>query len=221
MKDMDILSRFSERGNTKILLVRHAERDALPEAGGTGLLTPHGVETAFNLGKDLSQGIHITYAHSPVTRCRQTVDAIAAGRQSLGISTPPSFSCLPGLALWERPGLKGIRLSQTLPKASQKARLKLWATGGMEGPNLDIVAREIIGELEQEAVRAPDHRLLAVAHDWTVAAIAESLRPESVSGARGWIDPLDGLLLTHDEQNARTMHFRGTATPYNQKEDQS
>jgi len=96
-KAIDKLDELSTSSNT-ISMIRHSDRYPIrePEKSHLAMLTDEGKENAISFGKELSVINNIDFYHSPVDRCRQTIDYIRRGyKGSSDIKGVTNFSGCP------------------------------------------------------------------------------------------------------------------------------
>lgn len=191
-----------QAGSPTALVVRHAERGPIEDLlrHEEVLLTEAGVAAARRSGQRLGTSLSSTttpavvrLVHSPVERCQQTAAALAEGLVDVGVDAalvgarPP----LGASYLRDQVGLKEAFAIHG------KGFLRAWFNG--EVPEETIApAAEVVRDVVDvvRAVCAPADNaplVIAVTHDWNIAAIREQtlgLRYEDA----GWPAFLDGVV---------------------------
>ncbi len=156
-------------------LFRHAERDPFTsaESAFTAQLTEKGHREAFELGKELARYSPILFHHSPVERCRQTVEDMAAGVTAGGGSSEirGAIETLGGPYIvgdWER-------IVDMVVAMGNDAFLRKWFDGDVE-PGillpLPAAAEQQLGVLAAQLARG-DEVTVNVSHDWNLMLIRE------------------------------------------------
>jgi broad specificity phosphatase PhoE len=177
------------------IVVRHAERLPISSAIGTSHvpLTDSGHIAAKVLGRTLSRYSEIRLSHSPVIRCEQTAEGIAAGAAELGsyIARIRPETVLGGSYILDR--------DRALVKADELGLgfVRAWFAGELETGlmrSLKDSLQDHIGLVRRDmAMSGPESSLsVYVTHDWNVSVLREGLfklRNEDV----GWPGYLDGV----------------------------
>jgi len=198
------------------LLVRHAERGPVIDLARHHevLLTEAGKQASTTSGRDLRARIHrpIAFAHSPVPRCGQTATGLKDGFQT----TADDATSLVGEV--ENLGSNYLRDPARVAASyllRGKGFVRAWFDGDVDK---DIIATcSEVAEQQLEALRAllaEHHAIVAVSHDWNIAAVREH-----VLGARfedvGWPEFLDGVVVELDGRvRCLTTPQRRTSTKH-------
>jgi hypothetical protein len=179
----------------RCLYLRHAARGPTsdPISGAEVLLTTQGLIDAGALGRELAAQGPLALLHSPVRRCGQTVEAMAAGAREFGGSAE---------ILGEEPGLAGpymLRPREALETATRLADdfVRTWFDGALP---TDLILPRAAAARQQMAVALAARRrvrgglVVLVSHDWNLMTVLEELwglRHEEA----GWPPFLSGLAL--------------------------
>jgi len=203
-----VLSALPERGERYSLLVRHAEREHIGDVMKMfdALLTEKGRADAFALGKELARTGSVVLHHSPVARCRETAEMIAAGIVDAGGSAEMrgATNDLGGFYLVGdgREMIPLIRKHDFLPF------VRLWFDGALE-PGLMMpladAARAQLAFLDAQ-LRDGVHSYINVSHDWNVMLMREhffGMRHDEL----GAPDYLEGVACYRD---AGTLRLRAS-----------
>jgi len=184
-------------GAPAVALMRHSIRGPVTDlrTAPDVLLTEEGELAARRLGERLGTARPVRLAHSPVRRCAQTAEGIAAGLAGLG-----GRALLDG----ERPelGAPYVRDFERIVLAARHydphAFVRAWFGGRLPEGIVDdacTAARGMLDAARAELARTPPGALtLLVSHDWNVLLVRElylGVRHEEV----GWLDYLDGVVL--------------------------
>ncbi len=187
-----VLSALPERGERYSLLVRHAEREHIGDVMKMfdALLTEKGRADAFALGKELARTGPVVLRHSPVTRCRETAEMIAAGIVEAGGSAEMrgATNDLGGFYLVGdgREMIPLIRKHDFLPF------VRLWFDGALQPGLMMPLADAARAQLAfLDAQLADDvHSYINVSHDWNVMLLREhyfNMRHDNL-GAPAYLD---------------------------------
>jgi broad specificity phosphatase PhoE len=177
-------------------VIRHAEREPIEEIGRSheAMLTAKGARTARDTGSRLPAGRKLVLWHSPVKRCADTAQELAAG-----------FSAAGGEASIAGPDMiLGAPYIRDLPRTYELLGtlgdpfVRAWFAGAVPGEVIEplaVAVRRLAGAIASRLRdAAPGSLLVLVTHDWNVMLLREGIlgvRFEDV----GWPDYLDGPTL--------------------------
>lgn len=181
-------------GNAAGAVVRHADREPILDFARSeeARLTPIGRAAAHSLGQRLPAGRRLRLIHSPVHRCAETAEQLAAGYQSWG-----------GEAIVEGEDrrllgpyvLDGRELGRLVEQQGMEPFIRCWFDGGVSPsvlqPLADAAAELLAAVAEHLERAAPDELWFLVTHDWNLLLLREhylGVRHEDA----GWPDYLDG-----------------------------
>jgi len=187
-------------------LLRHAERGPIldPVEGYTVPLTRKGVADAVALGRDLAGHGPFALRHSPLLRCRQTAEALAAGIESAGgaVAQLESLDQLGG-GYVRQPEAKA-----TLARALGEEFVRAWFDGELSQDVVQPLASAARDQLAAMLGALPadsPYSGLFVSHDWNLLIVREhalSLRYED----EGWPGFLDGIALVPQGERILLCH---------------
>lgn len=195
-----------EPGLPRALLIRHAEREPIPDLrdGYHTPLTDGGRAQVRRFGRRLAPWSPITLVHSPVPRCRDTASRIAAGVEEAGGNARLQGEDPGLLAPYVLDPERAMELAATL----RTRFLRAWFEGELPPGVLHDPHHGAHLQLQALTRRlTPDLRglLVAVSHDWNIMLVREvffRLRHEDV----GWLHYLDGLTLVREPGGIRLIH---------------
>ncbi len=177
------------------VLIRHAERAhfANPADGANVPITPKGALDAASLGRSLGRFSSVSISHSPVGRCRQTAEAIAAGARGAGalVDMKDEDGRLGGPYLIDVPA--------ALNRAGELGHrfVREWFDGGICGTlvkSRHATAIEQLATVHDHLVRAQQGLVVLVTHDWNLLAVREEVLGLRHEDDR-WPGFLDGLMI--------------------------
>lgn len=195
--------------------LRHAERHPIADVSDPAVaeLTERGIADAEAFGRRIEGFDCVRLFHSPVKRCRQTAEAIAAGAAAAG----------------RRVDLVGpenaLGIDYILDK-TEAGRLtlkhgdhfvRLWFTGQVDPAVIEAaekIAAHKIAHLTRRLQESCTHgrRLdLHVSHDWNIIILRElmvGVRHEDV----GWLDFLDGVAFASTPAGLRAVYHEQSVT---------
>ena len=177
------------------MLLRHAERGPIldPIGGLTVPLTARGVADAVALGQQLAGLGPFALRHSPLKRCRQTADALAAGIELAGgaVTQNEPLEQLGG------PYLRQPERLAALTRSLGGDFVRAWFDDELPREVVQPVAAAARGQLDALLDALPHdspHSGIFVSHDWNLLTVREhvlGLRHED----EGWPGFLDGIAL--------------------------
>ena len=191
------------------VFLRHAERFPILAAADHTLaeLTPNGHAAAEAFGTRISGFDRVRIFHSPVKRCRQTAEGIAAG---LGTTGCPVEIAGPAEALGVDYILDGAETAR-LSTLYGDHFIRLWFSGQV-GPEVihaadQIVTRKLAYLTERLQQPCPDGRRLDlhVSHDWNILTLRELLCGVRHEEA-GWLNFLDGVAFSSAVDGLRAAY---------------
>ena len=201
------------------MMIRHAERFPIRNMGDPmdALLTEQGKRDAFAYGEAGAVLSPLTLYHSPVERCRQTADHIAAGVRNSGGEAAVS-GVLDALG-----GPYAVGNLQEIPQLISEYGirnfLRMWFDGRLPHGHLMPLAEAARIELDciRDASSRHDSSVILVTHDWNIMIVREHLLqlPHEEVGYPGFLDGLsyyrpDGreALLAHTIDGAEEVTLR-------------
>jgi len=195
------------RGARVGLLVRHAERDPItpdtPNWGNDVLLTERGIADAELLGRALATAATVQLWSSPVARCRQTCQAIAAGAGSDGIAVfTHTHLGHPGIHF------DGTGEHSELLRRDFHAFVEAYVNEGV-APGMrpaHEASEELLAFLTQHTSKADC--TVFVTHDLFSAVLLNHLGLKAPD-RDDWCDTLEGVCLIQDGDGTSFRRFEG------------
>jgi broad specificity phosphatase PhoE len=185
------------------LLVRHAERGPVHDlrTHEQVLLTARGHIHARAAGASLAAPLASSPApvmrllHSPVPRCRETAEGIAAGAADVGVGTEVA-----GVrAVLGTPFVRDPEAVWAMVARQGPSFMRAWFDGALSPSVLEpkeSAAWAQIGAAQAELVASDAPLVVLVTHDWNLALVREALLQVRYEDA--WPGYLDGVLLIAD-----------------------
>lgn len=204
---MATLRREARHGKPLAATLRHAERHPITDPAWPDLpeLTATGRADAEAFGAALAGFELVRLFHSPVLRCRQTAEGIAAGVQRIG-------GRVELLGAHEPLGISythdRVEFGRLFEIHGDNRFMRLWCDGALPRTALDPAAEcseQIVAFIRGRlAEHAADARSLDlhVSHDINIMAVREAclgLRHEDA----GWLEFLDGVVFQPSEDGMR------------------
>jgi broad specificity phosphatase PhoE len=200
---------------TVAAVMRHAARHPIvdPREPLAAELTMEGKRDAEAFGGRITGFDRVRLFHSPVKRCQQTAESVAAGAARAGLAVEllgpqPDLGVAYILNQIETGRLSGVHGEHFV---------RLWFTGQVSVEFIerapDIVRRKIayvtarLGETDAAAGRRLD---LHISHDWNVIILRELLLDVRHEEA-GWASFLDGVAFTNEAAALRAFYRDWTA----------
>lgn len=210
---LDTLREEARAGTPVAAMLRHAARHPIadPERPELAELTEEGRAHATEFGAGLRGFPRVRLFHSPVLRCQQTAECIAAGAASIGV---------PAVLAGAHPEL-GIHYIRDVKQAGRLSAVhgehfvRLWHEGavppGVVDPIPELAVRKLAFVRARLAEVAADPGLLDlhVSHDWNIIALREHLVGVRHEEA-GWLTFLDGVAFRPSPLGLRVV-YRGQA----------
>jgi broad specificity phosphatase PhoE len=200
---LEVTVAAAHAGHRVCLVVRHAERGPIHDLARHHEvpLTDHGHACAKDGGRRLGAklraqgtGRTLAYAHSPVHRCAQTAQGIAAGLRE-GHHDVTDAGVLDGFgADYLLDPHEVVRLYAS----GAHAFVRRWFDGGIAEnviASRDVVVDRVMGAAR--ALLAAHPFSVAVTHDWNVAAVRETALGVRLEHT-GWPAFLDGFVVVDD-----------------------
>jgi broad specificity phosphatase PhoE len=210
---LDTLARLPP-GAPALAVMRHSVRGPVDDlrTAPDVLLTPEGEAAARQWGESLPKRTVVRLGHSPIRRCGQTAEGIAAGAQRRGgrveLEGPDPALGAPYLQDLER-------LIEAARRYDPPAFVRAWfdeqlPAGIVQGA--DRAALELASVARARLAATPEGGLtLLVSHDWNVMLLRERLLGVRHDEA-GWLDYLDGVVLVA-EAGRVVLRWREHARP--------
>ncbi len=184
------------RFDRMVLLIRHAERSAVTDlrTHGDVMLTRQGLADARSLGRMLGR-LHggASLFHSPIARCRQTAESLAAGAIEAGaqarVDGPLEFLGT------EFTGGDPVWLNQRIAAEGHEGFLRLWFDGRFPADAIAPIARAASFQMRYVLRQLEDPKstvTVDVTHDWNLMLLREhylGLRHEEV-GVTPYLDSI-------------------------------
>jgi broad specificity phosphatase PhoE len=195
--------------------LRHAERHPIADVNDPAKaeLTQRGWQAAEAFGAAIQGFAQVRLFHSPVKRCRQTAEAIAAGVTKRGGTVD----------LVGPENALGIDYILDLKEAGRLTLLhgdhfvRLWFAGEIAPPVIETAEKIAAYKLEHLTQRlqepcAHGRRLdLHVSHDWNILVLRERLVGVRHEDA-GWLNFLDGVAFAPVPGGLRTVYRNQAVT---------
>ncbi len=183
------------------ILMRHAERDPIHSVDDSlaARLNQAGKAAAHQLGQNLVDFSPLRIYHSPVPRCLQTAEAVAAGVQAAGRSADIGGQMMelggPYMKDWKT-------VMGRVLKEGAKPFVRDWFTGKLpEGlvQEAGEAAREQVRILANQLSEAQNTAcILNVTHDWNIMLVRHAyFKPDQA--AEAWPDYLEGIAAYHHQ----------------------
>lgn len=176
------------------ILSRHAERFAIESVDDSlaALLTEDGKAAARRLGGRMRRFAELTLYHSPVERCRQTAEQIAAGAAEAGLEARLAGSKFelggPYMNDWQT-------VMRMVIEGGAGVFVRDWFSGKLpEGLAVEpqSAARQQLDVMLAELDGQPAGLTVNVSHDWNVLLLRHFFF-EFDDRALGWPDYLEGV----------------------------
>lgn len=206
---LDTLHSLSTHATVAAVL-RHAARHPIvdPREPLAAELTPVGRQDAEAFGAKITGFDRLRLFHSPVKRCQQTAECVAAGAARNGLAVEiagaqPELGVAYILNQIETGRLSGIHGEHFV---------RLWFTNQVPAELIErapvIVRRKVtyVAARLRDASTATGRRLdLHISHDWNVIVLREILLGVRHEEA-GWARFLDGVAFTPDVEKLRAFY---------------
>ena len=195
---------------TVAAVMRHAARHPIidPREPLAAELTTEGEQAAEAFGSKITGFDHLRLFHSPVKRCQQTAECVAAGAARAGVAVEligpqPELGVAYILNQVETGRLSGVHGEHFV---------RLWFTNQVPGEIIErapaIIRRKVAyvaARLHEPAAVAGRRLDLHVSHDWNVIMLRELLLGVRHEEA-GWAHFLDGVAFTAEAEKLRAFY---------------
>lgn len=204
---LQTLRQAAADGGPVAAMLRHAARHPIadPREPHLAELTTEGCAAAEEFGTWLGDFARVRLFHSPVKRCRQTIECIAIGAQRVGVEVE---------VVGEHPDL-GINYIRDVTEAGRlsveygEKFVRHWFAGtlppGIVDPVEAISARKVAYVRGHLATAQPGTLDLHCSHDWNIMVLREHLCAVRHEDA-GWLNFLDGLTFRPAPTGVRAIY---------------
>jgi hypothetical protein len=210
MQGKELLATLSTlRADRAAAVLRHAARHPItdPREPLAAELTEAGHRDAEAFGASIRGFDRVRLFHSPVKRCQQTAEGVAAGAGRAGLAvelvgTSPELGVAYILDQVETGRLSGLHGEHFV---------RLWFTDQVSEQLIqrapDIARRKLtyLSARLREPVASGRRLDLHISHDWNVIILRELLLGVRHEEA-GWATFLDGVVFTAEEEKLRTFY---------------
>lgn len=197
------------RAERTAALLRHAARHPIvdPREPLAAELTPAGRQDAEAFGALITGFDRLRLFHSPVKRCQQTAECVAAGAARAGLAVELA-GAQPELGV---PYILNQIETGRMSGQHGEHFVRLWFTNQVSEQLIlrapDIARRKLayLAAKLQEPVTGGRRLDLHISHDWNVLILRELLLGVRHEDA-GWAPFLDGVVFTAETENLRAFY---------------
>jgi len=202
---IDKLSELSNEFNT-ISVIRHADREHIlkPDEADKAMLTEEGKKKAESYGKNLSKINNIDFYHSPVHRCKQTVNHICQGYNGhSNIKGVNKFSGCPYI-------LDSKEFNEKIFELGGRTFINEWVDGNISSLIIkpwDIAISDMLKGLKKNHSSDAKVTDLHVTHDINISLFLNAIK--DLTGIDyEWPGYLEMIIISYDEKGTY-IHGRG------------
>jgi hypothetical protein len=204
---LQTLRQAAAGGGPVAAMLRHAARHPIadPREPHLAELTTEGCAAAEEFGTWLGEFGRVRLFHSPVKRCRQTIDCIAVGARRVGVT----------VEIVGEYGELGIDYIRNVPEAGRlsvvhgEGFVRHWFAGtlppGVVDP-VDVISERKVAYIRRHLATAQPGTLdLHCSHDWNIMVLREHLCAVRHEDA-GWLTFLDGVTFAPSTRGVRAIY---------------
>lgn len=190
-------------------MLRHAARHPIADPSQPHLaeLTTEGCAAAAEFGTQLGEFARVRLFHSPVKRCRQTVECIAEGAARVGVSA----ELIGEQAELGIDYIRDVREAGRLSVVHGEAFMRHWFNGDFAPEVVDpipVISQRKVAYIRRHLLTIaaqPGTLDLHCSHDWNIMVLREHLCGVRHEEA-GWLSFLDGVAFSPLARGVRAFY---------------